>query len=187
MPMTRRALLTAVLAVAGLGGCASAPASGPEAPTVLYLVRHAEKAAEPARDPALTPAGVARAQALVEALADRPIRAVYSSQFVRTQATAAPLASRLGLDVTTLEITGPDAIATVRQQARQIATAHPGQEVLVMGHSNTIPPMISELMGEPMDDLEDHEYDSLFVVTIEPGSGAVRVERRRYGAPNPTL
>lgn len=194
--MTRRSGLTALAALAVcalLAVCTSPPDPSrtfDPPPTVLYFARHAEKATEPAGDPPLTAAGEARAEALADVLRDAGIGAIYSSQFARTRATAAPLAERLGLDVTVLPIEGPDVQATVRAQARQIADDSFPHAVLVVGHSNTIPPMISELTGEPMADLADDEYDALFVVTIdahptERTPGDVRVERRSYGGPPP--
>ncbi|PAP80921.1 hypothetical protein B1759_06030 [Rubrivirga sp. SAORIC476] len=159
-------------------------------PTRIYFVRHAEKATAPADDPPLTEAGETRAEALVEALGGERLHAIYSSQFARTRATAAPIAAAQGREVTVLPIEGPDTEAAVRAQARQIAADSFPYAVLVVGHSNTIPHMISELTGEPMADLGDFEYDGIYVVTISEHPSQrtpddVRVERRRYGAPNP--
>ncbi len=173
-----------ILLVAALvAGCAP---SVPEAPpaTTVYLVRHAEKAAEPADDPPLPAQGAARAAALAEQLAGAEIRAVYSSQYVRSHTTVAPLAARLGLEVTTLPLAGPDVAATLRAQARQVAAENAGGAAIVAGHSNTVPTMIAELTGEPMDDLDESEYGDLFVVTIaadgsatDPASGPRRGRR----------
>jgi broad specificity phosphatase PhoE len=49
--------------------------------------------------PGLTELGLGQAAALPEALAGEPIDAVYASNLVRTQLTAAPLAAALGLPV----------------------------------------------------------------------------------------
>lgn len=159
-------------------------------PTRIYFVRHAEKATAPADDPPLTEAGEARAQALSAVFHDERLHAIYSSQFARTRATAAYVSLTQGRQVTVLPIEGEDTAAVVRAQARQIADDHFPYAVLVVGHSNTIPDMISELTGEPMDDLGDLEYDGIYLVTIteHPSHRTpadVRVERRRYGAPNP--
>lgn len=47
----------------------------------------------------LTPQGQAQAQSLVARLADEPIQAVYASDLLRAQQTAAPLAAQRGLPV----------------------------------------------------------------------------------------
>jgi probable phosphoglycerate mutase len=69
----------------------------------LLLIRHAlprriEGADGPA-DPELAPDGHAQAERLAEYLATEPITAVYASPLRRAAQTAAPLASRLGVDV----------------------------------------------------------------------------------------
>jgi probable phosphoglycerate mutase len=75
----------------------------------LLLVRHGESA--PAKvgepfplvdgqgDPALDPVGEAQAERLAERLAGEDVDAIYVTTLRRTAQTAAPLASRLGLEV----------------------------------------------------------------------------------------
>lgn len=173
-------MLARLLAVASLlAGCASVSPPAPP-PTTVYLVRHAEKAATPPDDPPLTPQGDDRAAALADVLGEVGIVAVYSSQYRRAFDTAVPLAERVGHEVTVIEIVGPDVGATLREQIRQVVADHVRQSVLVAGHSNTIPTMIAELTGRPMDDLDESAYGDLFVVTIRP-DGTVRLERRRFG------
>jgi probable phosphoglycerate mutase len=76
----------------------------------LYLVRHAQTSGNVvgALDtalpgPPLTDLGQTQALALADNLGDEPIVAVYASQAIRTQQTAAPLASRFGLDVQVID------------------------------------------------------------------------------------
>ncbi len=165
-----------LLVVALVAGCAPTTPSSPA--TTVYLVRHAEKA--PGDDPPLTAEGAARADALADVLADADVRAVYSSQFRRAVDTVAPLAERLGIEVTVLPISGPDRGPTLRAQARQVADENRGAAAVVAGHSNTVPTMIAELTGEPMADLDESEYGDLFVVTVG-ADGTARLERRRFG------
>jgi probable phosphoglycerate mutase len=77
-----------------------------DAHRVVWLVRHGESTwnaaglAQGHDDQArLTPCGVRQAWAVVGRLCDRPIGALYSSDLHRALATAAPLASVLGLAV----------------------------------------------------------------------------------------
>ena len=171
-----------LVALAVLGGCAQAPRSA-NAPdrtgiTTVILVRHAEKAAEPAADPPLTAEGVARAQALVEAVRGMPVTAIVSTDFMRTRATAAPLAARLGL---TPEIVDPRLRDHARLVAEGILARHRGETVVVVGHSNTVPDIVAALGATRPPPICDAEYDNLYVVRVPP-SGSATVERRRYGA-----
>jgi probable phosphoglycerate mutase len=72
----------------------------------LLFVRHGESLANAARSldcavpgPGLTDLGRSQAVALADALSDVDIREVWASTMTRAQETAAPLATRLGLDV----------------------------------------------------------------------------------------
>src|SRR5437667_6366432 len=60
---------------------------------VVVIVRHAEKAANGGNDPDLSSAGRARAEALARILKDSSITAIFTSEFKRTQETAAPAAT----------------------------------------------------------------------------------------------
>src|SRR5207237_6364815 len=68
------------------------------APTVVILVRHAEKAAQPAADPALTEIGERRAASLVQIAREAGVAAVVTTQFARTRLTGQPAARALGLE-----------------------------------------------------------------------------------------
>lgn len=155
----------------------SAPAAGS---TVVFLVRHAEKAAEPAADPPLTAAGEARARALAAALAHAHIGAVISTPYLRTMHTARPIAEALGLRIENVAVSG--GVAAHARAVAAAARAHTGKSVLVVGHSNTIPAIATALGAPPLKDFCDGEYDHLLVVEI-PVTGPARFVQVRYGAP----
>jgi broad specificity phosphatase PhoE len=73
--------------------------SAPGTTTTVILVRHAERAKEPGES-ALTPEGRQRAQALVAAIGDREITALYSPDRGRNRETVQPLATHLGVTIT---------------------------------------------------------------------------------------
>src|SRR6476659_9429266 len=73
---------------------AAATVEAQQAPTVVVLVRHAEKATTPADDPGLTEAGRTRAAALADALSDARVDAIITTAVERTRQTAAPLAQK---------------------------------------------------------------------------------------------
>ena len=91
-----RSFVLAATAVLGIG-FGPRPATVTAPPTVVLLVRHAEKAAQPAQDPPLTDAGSARARALVAVARDAGVSAIITTQFLRTKNTAEPTATALTL------------------------------------------------------------------------------------------
>ena len=62
------------------------------APAKVFVVRHAEKADLSDPDTPLSPAGEQRAQALAKSLQGERVKAVYATEFKRTQQTAQPTA-----------------------------------------------------------------------------------------------
>ena len=147
------------------------------APAVLHLVRHAEKAETPGdKDPLLSAAGERRAQALVAWAEGRPIDAVYATHLRRTQATAAPLAAARDLDLRVLP-----AGDTARLLAR-LRSAHCGGQVLVVGHSNTVPELAQAFGAAPFE-IGEGEYGRVY--TLHPP--AAELQREHFGEPPPPV
>lgn len=133
----------------------------------VFLVRHAEKAAS-GDDPGLSEAGAKRAESLAVALGDAGITAIFSSEYKRTQDTAAPLAKRLGLPVTS--VPGKDIDGLVAK-LRALA---PGARALVVGHSNTVPAVAAKLTGAKVAELTEADFDRLIVAVCgKDGQGEV--------------
>jgi broad specificity phosphatase PhoE len=166
-----RRLAFAVLCCAAIGAHAQT--------TTIVLVRHGEKAAEPAADPPLNALGLARAESLSVALAAFTPDAILITPTTRTRETAAPLAKRFGLTPALVPTTGT-VPARSDSLAALIRRAYAGKVVVVVGHSNTVPPIIKALGGPAMADLCDAEYDSMFIVQITAGA-PVRVLRSTFG------
>jgi len=159
--------------------CAS-PATEPD--RLVVLVRHAEKATEPSDDPPLTEAGLARARALAVALDGAGIGSVIVTPFRRTRETAEPLAAAAGIAPTVVDVAGGLA-QHLEAVAQAVRARPPGEPVLVVGHSNTIPAIIGALGGPTLSDLCDSEYANLFVMLLPP-SGPPRLVEASYGAPD---
>jgi hypothetical protein len=79
-------------------------AEAPFTVTTVFLVRHAEKQTMPPDDPPLTNKGKARARSLARILNKAGIKAIFTSQFVRTRETARPLAEAIGVAPTVVPI-----------------------------------------------------------------------------------
>ena len=174
-----RSSILAVVAALGLG-ISPHPQAVEAPPTVVLLVRHAEKAAQPAQDPSLTEAGAARAQALVVVARDAGVSAIITTQFLRAKSTAEPTATALKL---TPEVVQAGSMPQHAKAVAEQVMKHAGGTVLVVGHSNTVPAIIGALGAPQPRDLCDSEYDQLFVVVLGD-TGPPRLIRSRYGAAN---
>ena len=159
----------------------AAPAALRAQPVTVVVVRHAEKSATPAgdRDPVLSEAGTARAGALAAALQDAGVQAVIVSPLQRTRLTAQGVLAARGLTPEVVALS-PTHVADVARAVR----AHKGHVVLVVGHSNTVPAIVTALGGPKMGDLCDAQYGQMFTLVV-PEQGATTVVRSQYGAPDP--
>lgn len=160
-------------------------ASAQDSPTVVLVIRHAEKAADGGDDPGLSEAGVKRTQELIEMAEDAGVAAIYTTQYKRARDTASPLAARLNVTATAFEISRENAGAYPSKLAKEVLSKHAGQVVLVIGHSNTVPAIVEALGGKrpaPIDDAT--EFDRVFVVVV-PKSGGAKVIKTRYGQRKP--
>ena len=138
----------------------------------VFLVRHAEKTTEKT-DPGLTQAGKARALALANRLGGEGITHIHSSDTIRTRDTAEPLAMKLGLEV---EIYDPRDLPAIAEKLKETPGRH-----LVVGHSNTTPPLVELLGGDGGDPIvEATEYDRLYMVATKAGE-PVKSYLTRYG------
>jgi len=135
-------------------------------PVTIFLVRHAEKADDGTKDPPLTAAGAARAARLRDMLLAADIERIYSTDYQRTRQTAKPLADTLGLPVTTYPSFDSTFITALPRK-------HTGQHILMTGHSNTIPATVNHLTGSSYADLQEMEYDKVFVVSGQEGQWSV--------------
>ena len=164
-------LMLCGLLLAAVGAAAGKP------PTTIYLVRHGEKDLTPGlADPPLTAAGEVRAQLLAKRLARRHPAALFTTDTRRTRATLAPLAQATGLT--------PQAYSTKEQAAlaTRLQQEYAGKTVVVVGHSNTLLPLLTALSVGPLPaEIRDEQYDLLFKVVLRAGQPA-RLTMSRYGA-----
>ena len=161
-----RALLTLLLLLASLGSQA--------ADVRVIVVRHAEKASDGTKDPGLTPAGQARADELARLLDNEHLVAIYATQYRRTQLTARPTALAAGLRIRARRADEPADLlaATIRH-------SHHEGTVLVVGHSDTVPALVTALSGQAVPPIADDEFDRYFIITL-PEKGPARLESGHY-------
>lgn len=137
--------------------------------TLVIFVRHAEKSVDPANprnpDPSLSAEGRARAQRLAELLQDSDIDTVFTTTLARTRLTAQPVldaATAAGRHVDVTALSPSSAPSTVAWAIRSA----PGRSILVVSHSNLIPPILQELGGWTVPPMAESEYDTIYIATI---------------------
>jgi len=153
--------------------------------TTIIFVRHAEVDQTMSQDvdQPLNASGLARAEALADFLefvdGDAGPNAIYVSEAVRTQQTAAPLARRLGIEP---EIRDPHDVSGFMET---VLFQHKREIVVVVTHRDVIVAAVEELHGhQGIGEIPDHDYDEMFFVVI-PWFGKVKTFFLPYGEETP--
>ena len=109
--------------------------------STYYLVRHAEKdrSDKTNSNPELTDLGHQRALRWSSVFENVTFDAVYSTNYLRTIATAKPTASAKGLEI---QFYNPRELYSKDFQQETL-----GKTVLVVGHSNTTPQFVNAILG----------------------------------------
>ena len=129
----------------------------------VILLRHAEKDVSEGADtanPELSAAGKIRAEKLVEIINKYQPDAIYSSNYIRTRATARPLARRRRMMI---QIYDPRNLG----QMKDLILSGKLKRIVVVGHNNTTPVLANLLIGqEKYKNLAETEYDKIWIVKI---------------------
>jgi broad specificity phosphatase PhoE len=139
----------------------------------FFLVRHADK--HPGVDSTLTEAGKERAYKLYQRLKDSGLQKIYFTPFKRTVQTADPLLEQLHLDTAYYkpDTTGESLIYEISRRQDW------GKRLLIVGHSNTLLPIMRALKAKPpLDSIGDRDYDNLFI--IHKYRDSVKVSWKKY-------
>ncbi len=165
-------LLGSLILLLSIPGCGPTLHSKPGTTTTVILIRHVE------RDDygRLTEAGKERALALVDAVGDMGITAIYSPNLERNLETVEPLARHLGIEVT---LTPKVSMPMVGSISQEILTEHAGEVVLWVGNvSGNLQAIYSRLGGEGDGPLK---YGQLYIIKVAD-SGPAQVEKTSFGA-----
>jgi len=139
------------------------PVDEPEADleiTTYYLIRHAEKdrTNPDDEDPNLDEDGIKRAQNWAEIFSELDIDIIYSTNYKRTQQTAAPIAEAKNFPVNSYD---PENVYDTN-----FFEITKGLNVLVVGHSNTVPVFANHVLQEQRyENIPDSIDGRLYVVT----------------------
>ena len=140
------------------------------ATTTVILIRHAE------RDNffILTDHGHKRAKALIDAVGDMAISAIYSPNLERNLDTVAPLANHLGL---TISLTPRFNKQTIDKIVGEILERHAGEVVLLVGNGSGNLRLLHQRLGGEGDG--PYQYGDLFIYKV-PKKGPVQVVKSRF-------
>jgi broad specificity phosphatase PhoE len=150
MMITKRVVLVAALLF-------SAGASV-EASPILFLVRHAEKATTGGNDPELSAAGQQRAEALARLLKDSEITAIFTTEFKRTQETAAPTVKATQVTPTIVPVNDIPGLVDKLRSLKGNA--------LIVAHGNTIPDLVKALGIATPVNVPENDYSELFFIIL---------------------
>jgi broad specificity phosphatase PhoE len=165
-------LMTVAVAPTALG---AKPCDSPA--TTILIVRHADRAG---KADSLSEAGMTRARDLSRVALTANVAAIYHSDTRRTRDTVAPLAAALQIQ--------PEEYPAKEGQAliERILRDHPGKTVIVVGHSNTVPVLVAAAGGPMIQELNEDEFDGLFIVNVSPcRDRPSTLTQLQYGAPSP--
>ena len=130
----------------------------------VVLMRHAEKdISEEAdtADPKLSEAGKMRAQKLAEIALKYKPEIIYSTNFIRTKSTVAPLASELRAMTFIYDPRNLNEIYSAIMSGKF-------KRIVVVGHNTTTPALTNLLLKEEKyKPLGEFEYDKIFIVKIK--------------------
>ena len=130
--------------------------------TTIFFIRHAEKIRKGDSDPGLTEQGTLRSIHWADVLKGADLSAIYSTDTKRTLSTANPTAKSNKIDVEIYDTKTIDII--------NLTKINQGKNILIVGHSNTTPKLVNELLGkEKYPQIEDNNNGNLYMVTIISG------------------
>lgn len=128
----------------------------------IILVRHAEKA-EDSRDPELSAEGKARAARLVKAVGKLRPGGFFTTDFIRTRDTIAPLAAKRKKQVETYDPRKPQDLIDKIINSKT-------KRFVVAGHSNTVPGLANLIAKKDLfKNLDESEYGVIWLLRIKGG------------------
>jgi broad specificity phosphatase PhoE len=134
----------------------------------VILLRHAEKDLSEGADtanPELSEAGKLRAQKLIEVVGKYQPDAIYSTSYIRTRATARPLAQSRRMMI---QLYDPRNLG----QMNDLILSGKIKRIVVVGHNNTTPALANLLIGqEKYKALAESEYDKIWIIKIKRNKG----------------
>jgi phosphohistidine phosphatase SixA len=141
---------------------------------VYFLIRHAEKDTQKV-DPPLNIAGKLRAAKLTQILRQSWLDAVYTTLTARTMMTVDSITQYKGL-VNNIYTT-----SNMKETFTEVTASSNINRVLIVGHSNTIPPLANFLAGKTHFNktIDEKAYDN-FIIVVQKKDSTKQVYELKY-------
>ncbi len=159
--------------------------SMPGTTTTVILVRHCER--DPGLDPPLNAEGLVRRQALLSAVAENGITAIYATDLLRNRQSVEPLEEHFGLTATLINaLDAADTKALANRLVEEWLRDHAGGVVLWCGNTG---PVIENVQAGNMEEIylrlggtgrAPNRYQDLYIVVI-PETGEPHFIKTEYG------
>lgn len=133
----------------------------------LYLIRHAQAEDDGTKNPHLSELGKVQANYWAKAFIGIELDEIYSTDYHRTQETAAPTAKSKKIKVQSYDPSSFD--------INELVNKSDGKNLLIVGHSNTTPENVNALLGDQSFEHIDHkQHGYQFIVQIKNGEASVK-------------
>ena len=126
-------------------------------PDRVYLLRHTEREDYSEQNSPLSKDGLQRANSLVQVIGNTPVQAIYTTRLKRTIETATPLATSKKIAIQQIPKNRIDSLMS------KICNDNAGGTLVVVGHSGTIPKILSRFQLES----NFPEYGELFIIDFK--------------------
>lgn len=120
----------------------------------IIILRHADRLEE---IDDLSVAGYQRAERLKSMFVAQKINLLFSTNYIRTTKTIAPLAQAQQLETKLYESSS---------RVVEKIKASTAETIIIVGHSNTVPEIVKGLTGVDVPAIADDEFDNMFVVSM---------------------
>lgn len=126
--------------------------------TTYYFILHAEKI-DSSQNPDLSEKGLKRAELWNKIFSEISFDEIYSTDYKRTLQSASPTATTKKIKI---KLYNPK---TLNIESFKKETL--GKKVLIVGHSNTTPKFVNDIINQNLfSDIDDETFGNLYIITV---------------------
>lgn len=132
----------------------------------IYLVRHSEKQISP-KNPPLSKCGKLRAESLNKFFENVNLKAIYSTDYIRTKSTAQPTATNKKKKI---KLYNPRKLSDFAKLLIERK-----EEALVVGHSNTTGVLAGLLINQKIEAFDESIYNRIYQIVFYKNTGRLHL------------